>query len=135
MRHRAQQLIEQLSAADTQKELAKLQGTWRVVSLVRDGVESTAEELKQWPLLTIKGSNYYWGENGGGAGGAVVRIDPTTNPKTINYQGNEGTVHLGIYEIDGDTLKDCLTTSGERPKEFAAKQGSGYQLMVHKRVK
>ena len=135
VRHRAQQLIERLSAVDTQRELAKLQGTWKVVSLVRDGVESTADELKQWTLLTIKGSDYYWGENQQGAGGTIVSIDPSTNPKTIKYQGNEGTVYLGIYEIDGDTFKDCLISSNERPKEFTAKLGSGRQLMIHKRVK
>jgi uncharacterized protein (TIGR03067 family) len=134
VRHRAQKLIEGILAADMQKLLAKLQGTWRVVSLVRDGAESTADELKQWPVLTIKGSDFYWGENGQGAGGTIVRIDPTANPKTIEYNLG-GTIYLGIYEIDGDTLKDCLTTSNERPKEFTAKRGSGYQLMIHKRVK
>jgi len=139
VRHRAQMVIDRISAADTKKELAKLQGTWRVVAIERDGAAATADGVKQMPLLTIKGSDFYWGENEGG-GGTIVRMDPTTNPKTIeykvNYGGPNGGTYLGIYEFDGDTFKDCLTTgSNQRPKEFTTKPGTGHQLMIHKRVK
>jgi uncharacterized protein (TIGR03067 family) len=134
VRQRAKQLIERISAADMETSLAKLQGTWRVAAMTSDGEEATADVLKQYPLLTIKGSEFFWGENGQGPSGTIVRIDPTGNPKTIEYNFG-GTIYLGIYEIEGDTLKDCLTTSNERPKEFTAKRGSGHQLMVHKRVK
>ncbi len=134
VRQRALLLIQRISAADMEKELARLRGTWRVVSLVRDGVESTAAELKQWPLLTIKGSDFYWGETGQGPSGTIISIDPTKNPKTIEYNSG-GAIYLGIFEIDGDTFKDCLITGyKDLPKEFTAKQGSGHQLMIHKRV-
>jgi len=136
VRRRAQQLIERISAADRERELAKLQGTWRVVSIVRDGVEATADELKQMPLATFKGSDYYWGENEQGPGGTIVSIDPTQSPKTIEYKVKEDGAYLAIYEIDGDTFKDCLTRgSNERPKEFTSKRGSGNELMIFKRVK
>jgi uncharacterized protein (TIGR03067 family) len=104
--------------------------------MTRDGVEATADELKQMPLITIKGSSYYWGENEQGPGGTIVSIDPTTNPKTIEYLNFDGATYLGIYEIDGDTYKDCITKDSKKPpKEFSAKPGSGHQLMVHKKVK
>ena len=138
VRHRAQQLIERITAPDpklVEKELAKLQGTWKVVSTVRDGVEATADEVKGMGLATFKGSKFYWGENEEGLGGTIVSIDPTKNPKTIEYDYG-GAIYRGIYEIDGDTFKDCLTNESEkRPKEFTSKPGSGNQLMIHKRVK
>src|SRR5262249_32555064 len=137
VRHRAQELIERISAPDTEKELAKLTGIWKVVSLERDGVKATADELKQMPLVTYKGSDCYWGGNEGGLGGTIASFDPTKNPKTIVYKVNYGAgIYLGIYEIEGDTFKECLTEgSKERPKEFTAKPGSGNQLLIYKRVK
>ncbi len=137
VRHRAQQLIDRISAHDVEKELARLQGTWRLVSMERDGVASTDDVLKQMPLLTFKGSDYYWGDNEKGPSGTILSIDPTKNPKTIEYELNyQGAIYLGIYEIEGDTFKDCLTTgSKEQPKEFTAKRGSGNQLMIYKKVK
>ena len=137
VRHRAQRLIDGILAPDLEKELARLRGTWRLVSLERDGVATTADELKNMPLVTYKGSECYWGDNQGSLAGTVASIDPTKNPKTLAYNVNYGAgLYLGIYEIDGDTFKECLTEgSKERPKEFTAKAGSGNQLLIYKRVK
>jgi uncharacterized protein (TIGR03067 family) len=138
VRHRAQRLIDGILVPDLEKELARLRGTWRLVSLERDGVAATTEELKNMPLVTYKGSDCYWGDdNERGLGGTIASIDPTKNPKTLAYNVNYGAgLYLGIYEIDGDTFKECLTEgSKERPKEFTAKAGSGNQLLIYKRVK
>jgi uncharacterized protein (TIGR03067 family) len=138
VRHRAQRLIDGILAPDMEKELAKLRGIWKLVSFERDGVTATAEELKHWPMVTYKGSDCYWGDdNERGLGGTIVSIDATKNPKTLAYNVNYGAgLYLGIYEIDGDTFKECLTEgSKERPKEFTAKAGSGNQLLIYKRVK
>jgi hypothetical protein len=41
-----------------------------------------------------------------------------------------------IYELDGDAFRDCIGLEGkERPKEFTAKQGTGYVLITYKMVK
>jgi hypothetical protein len=43
---------------------------------------------------------------------------------------------LGIYEIDGDTLKVCFDPQGKvRPTEFKSAPGSENFVNVHKRVK
>ena len=48
---------------------------------------------------------------------------------------NKGAVTLGIYEIDGDTLKVCFDPEGKkRPTEFKTASGS-QTLVVHKRLK
>ena len=68
------------------------------------------------------------------------KLDPSKSPKTIDVTMTEGpskgTVMLGIYEIDGDTLKVCFDPHGKkRPTEFKSAPGSQTFVNVHKRVK
>jgi uncharacterized protein (TIGR03067 family) len=120
------------------EELARLQGTWKIVSYTKDGVELSAEDLKELPTVTFKGPDYRWSE--GPRNGTIARIDPTQKPKTIDYKITDGDdmgkTQLAIYEIQGDTFKDCLAPLGaERPKDLSAKAGSGHTLIVYERVK
>ncbi len=60
--------------------------------------------------------------------------------KTADYaitQGiRKGQVQLAIYELDGDTFRDCFDPSGKRrPTEFKAIPGSGYALITYRREK
>ena len=71
---------------------------------------------------------------------AKFSIDPARKPRTIDYQMTEGPTkgktHLGIYEVDGDTVKFCFAApDSERPTDFTAKQGSQRTLSVWKRDK
>ena len=70
----------------------------------------------------------------------TYKLDATQKPKTIDLMFTEGpekgTTALGIYELNGDTWRICLTvTAKERPKEFATKSGSGLALKTLKRKK
>lgn len=126
-----------LRADDAKKDVNALQGKWSVVSLTRDGkteaiskdavrvMDGDAYTMKLHQLLTIKGT---------------FKIDPTTNPKAIETTASTGPYKdkplLGIYELDGDSLKICYAPSGkDRPTEFSSKAGSGWILTVHKRLK
>lgn len=67
-------------------------------------------------------------------------IDATAKPKNLEFipgqDIDKGKTCHGIYELDGDTYKVCFAPPGkERPKEFAAKPGSGYTLHIWKREK
>jgi uncharacterized protein (TIGR03067 family) len=66
-------------------------------------------------------------------------IDPKRSPRTIDLvSGAVGAQNrtYGIYEIDGDTLKLCLTMNvNRRPSQFESKRGSGDSLYIFKRVK
>ena len=71
---------------------------------------------------------------------AKITIDPTKKPKTIDYLMTEGftkgKTQLGIYELDGDTLKSCFAGPGdERPTDFTSKSGDHRTLSVWKRQK
>jgi uncharacterized protein (TIGR03067 family) len=121
------------------KELQRLQGTWRFESLEEDGKKVAAGELKERTLFV--GANFFLVRRGNKvlqAGG--LQVDPSRSPKTVNAMvkvgENKGEVMLGIYALDGDTLKLCLDVQGEdRPKEFKSTPGSKRLLAVCKRVK
>ena len=71
---------------------------------------------------------------------ARFTIDPSKKPKTIDYQiidgEGKGKRRLGIYELDGDTVKFFFgAPDAERPKDFSSKLGEGQSVSVWKRNK
>ncbi|MBV9123145.1 MAG: TIGR03067 domain-containing protein [Planctomycetes bacterium] len=61
-----------------------------------------------------------------------IHLDPAARPATIDLLAGEEMI-LGIYEMNGDTLKLCLGEKGaKRPAPFAA--AKGVVLVVLKRV-
>jgi len=70
----------------------------------------------------------------------AFKVDATKKPKTMDMTPSEGRYKdktlLGIYELDGDTLKICFAEPGkDRPTDFTSKAGSGVVLAIHKREK
>jgi uncharacterized protein (TIGR03067 family) len=71
---------------------------------------------------------------------ATYTTDATARPKTIDLVhtagGNKGKTQLGIYEVEGDTMKICFTNPGlPRPVDFESKAGDGRTSAVWKLVK
>jgi hypothetical protein len=59
---------------------------------------------------------------------AKIIVDPSKKPKTIDYDVIDGPAKgkklLGIYELEGDTLKSCFAApDAERPTDFTGKEG------------
>ena len=121
------------------KEMAQLEGEWSMQSGEADGQSMPKEMVSTGKrvakdgetTITIGGQVYFK---------AKFTIDPAKKPKAIDYTMTEGTTkgktHLGIYELDGDTLKFCFAAPGkDRPTEFTAKEGSGRTFSVWKRDK
>jgi uncharacterized protein (TIGR03067 family) len=120
------------------EEYAKFEGTWQIVSLEVDAMRIPAETIKESRLI-IKGKEFTMKEKIATYKGAFT-IDPGKKPKTIDLKFTEGpekgNTSLGIYELDGDDFKLCLTiTAKDRPTEFASKAKSGLGLEVLKREK
>jgi len=113
------------------KDLKALEGTWKVESF-----ENAAGKKDDFvdATLTFKGEDIEF-KKGGETKKGSVKINPAGKPKEIDIKpGDEETVQ-GIYAIDKDTLKICITedpTAG-RPNEFAAKDKN--VLVILKRVK
>ena len=132
-------LVAAEPASETvKKEMARFDGEWAMVSGERDGMALPEDLVKGAKrvakdgetTVTIGGSTFLK---------AKYTVDPSKKPKTIDYTltdgPNKGKQQLGIYEIDGNTLKFCFAGPGaERPTDFTAKAESGRTLSVWKRV-
>jgi uncharacterized protein (TIGR03067 family) len=117
------------SEAGDDKELKKLEGTWKLVSGEQGDKEIPAELLKTAKLV-IKGDKHFVTMGGKEIVG-THKLDPTTKPKSIDATDGDSKM-LGIYEIKGDTFKVCFAEPGkDRPKDFKA----GNFWHVWKRVK
>jgi uncharacterized protein (TIGR03067 family) len=120
-------------------DLAKLQGEWLMISGTADGFQIPDAMLPNSKRI-CKGDELTATVGGQLVMKARITIDPTQKPKTIDYQVIEGPTkdkkHLGIYEVDGDTMKSCFAAPGaERPSDFTSKLGDKRTLTVWKRSK
>ena len=125
--------------ADLEKEVRKFKGTWTIESSETGGKELPADELKGF-IVTFDGDKHTVKKGDEVIQVGTQELDPSKSPKTITVtmtEGpNKGTVMLGIYEFDGDTLKVCFDPEGKkRPTEFKSAPGSPNFVNVHKRVK
>ena len=125
---------------ETQKELRKFQGTWKLASGEKDG--------KKIPDKHIKKSKITW------EGNKATLITPQQSKKpikatvTLKPQTREMTwvpsagpgkgkkMHAIYKFINGDEYHVCFAPPGkEGPIKFATEEGSGHILHVWKRVK
>jgi uncharacterized protein (TIGR03067 family) len=123
----------------TKADIAKLQGEWSMVSGSADG-QAIPDEMLPTAKRVCKGNETTVTIGGQLIMQAKFTIDPTKTPKTIDYQVTDGPTkgksHLGIYEIDGDTVKYCFSAPDvERPSDFTSKPGERRTLSVWRRVK
>lgn len=111
-----------------------LQGDWTMVSATQNGVTYPA----------IDGTRHVSGDtttitvNGQLLMRARFTLDPTANPKAIEYEVIEGAAagaHLhGIYLVADSTLTFCMASPGaDRPTEFDSKDGDGRTCSEWKR--
>ena len=121
------------------KDLERLQGTWVVVSMEREGEAIPQEELKGRTCVYEKDSfTLRSGDQPRRRG--IVTLDASRKTKAINTWDMDGpyadATVPGIYDLNGDTLKLCFSRPGaERPAEFTTKSGSGLILVVYQRKK
>ena len=113
------------------KELEALRGNWNVV-------KGGADQDSQPQFSMVENSLQI--RIGGASADFKFTVNTAKKPKEINITKmlNDGsdTSMLGIYELDGDTLKLCFDGFGKkRPTEFKAKDGSTQSNYVLKREK
>ncbi len=110
-------------------ELKRLQGSWKQIGYERDGLVNPRDEQGWEPRTTFTGEEFVVTL----ADGTVVikgtyRIDPTQNPKTVDWTDtigeDAGKTLLAIYSLQGDRFTFCAAYAGlERPMEFRTRPG------------
>jgi uncharacterized protein (TIGR03067 family) len=125
------------------KELAKLQGTWVLVSSEIGGKKASDEHIKNGKIvyegnkLTINAPN----QSPETIVGEIVKIDPTKTPKEFQFirknGPSAGKVLTAIYTFHGDDQFDFAFDPAAKAtlKEFVTKEGTGHVLNKWKRVK
>jgi uncharacterized protein (TIGR03067 family) len=121
------------------KDMAALQGEWSMVSGIADG-QAIDDGMRKQMKRICKGDELSVTLGEQVIMKAKIALDPFGKPKTIDYDvtdgPNKGKKLLGIYELDGDTIKSCFAPPGaERPTDFTSKPGDKHTFSVWKRVK
>src|SRR5262245_39455019 len=97
-------------------ELAKLQGTWKIVTIEIDGNKTPDNAVPETRMI-LKDDTFSMVSLGATLYGGNYRIDPSRTPKTLNIDFTEdpekGNTSLAIYELDGDNWKICLTVGAK----------------------
>jgi len=121
-------------------EAKLLQGSWRVVSLESRGRQFPEVRIRQLDYkLVIQGNTFTFMLRGRQTV-THFKLDPTSKPKAIDLVGadgpQKGRVRLGVYQLDGDTLKICQAFPGaNRPTAFTTQGDTRQNIMVLKREK
>src|SRR5262249_3685871 len=120
-------------------DAAKLDGTWKFVSGVKNGEKLTADQLKSQTVTIAK--NTLTLKSPDATFVMKFELDTKKSPVGIKLEITEspfgpGAKAAGIIELKGDELKLCYAPlEGDAPKMFEAKEGSKAHLFNLKRSK
>lgn len=115
-----------------------IQGVWVMTSLETEEVRLSGATVERYKTAFV-GQEYLESSDPSVAG--TFALNPTKKPKWIDirpsYGSKKGETICAIYELDGNTLRVCYSTtsSQERPQEMPAKPGNAQALAVYKRYK
>jgi uncharacterized protein (TIGR03067 family) len=121
------------------EELQRLQGTWRVEAWEEGGKAVAAADLKKRGVF-FGGNIFVFRRDDKVFQAGSIQLDPGKSPRTINLSVREGEgkddVMLGIYALEGDTLKLCFDPQGQsRPADFKPEAKAGFTLITLKKPK
>jgi uncharacterized protein (TIGR03067 family) len=115
-----------------------LEGTWLPTAAEMSGQAMPEKQRKQVKLV-IQGDAYTV-TVGDVVDRGSAKWNAAATPKTVDIVGtdgpNKGKTLLGIYELDGDTLRVCYDVGGKgRPTELKSAKGSTTFLVTYQRQK
>jgi uncharacterized protein (TIGR03067 family) len=123
-----------VSVDDGEKDLAKMQGTWKLVSVEFHGWKVPDIAFKDVMVVIARNKITFKFRDKIDCG-STFKLDPRKQPasfdSTADSGEDKGKLSLGIYAFDGNKLKLSWSGPGEgRPKEFGTKDGSKQELWV-----
>jgi uncharacterized protein (TIGR03067 family) len=99
------------------EEMRKLQGFWKQIVYERDGVSEPPDERGWEPIVAIVGDTFVVTlADGSTPISGKFRLDPTTDPKTIDWLDevgeDAGKTIPAIYSLQGDRFTFCAAYEG-----------------------
>jgi RNA polymerase sigma factor (sigma-70 family) len=116
------------------KDEEKILGTWVLVSGEEGGQKAPEERIKEAKVI-FAADGKMTAKLGEREQEFTYQLDPAKKPKEFSVTDDKDRTVLGIYKLDGDTLTVCFARDGDRPTEFASKEGTTVVLEVLKREK
>ena len=129
--------------ADAKRDMANLQGTWRVVGVEEQGNKIAEEDVKEAKETFVFNSRTMtYRQDGKVQVTMTITLDPTKSPPAIILEftdgGEKGHKNYAIYKLDGDTLKLRMNdkfqgnSADERPTDFSTENGKEGVLFILK---
>lgn len=110
-----------------------LKGRWEIVSGKFNGSESAIVRGRVLKFANGELTTYFNDDEKDLT--VAITFNLSTTPKQIDIDQRLGSLALGIYTIDKDTLKICYAEPGaDRPKKLESAAGDRQFLLVLKRV-
>ncbi len=121
----------------TPTDLDRMQGVWRVVSLVEKGKEVPAKELEELEIVIQKDA-FSVSEKGKVAVEYRIKLDTSKSPRAIDFTHqigeDKGKTEPGIYAIEKEQLKFVMNEDRKgRPTVFEGKETAAYSVIVLKK--
>jgi len=121
---------------DNKNDLDQMQGKWHAIAIEGQGKAKGADEIKKF-TLEVKKDDFSVKVNGQDHVSAKVVLRADKKPKELDLVQETGPTYKGIYEIDTDRFKICVSVSSdadaERPKEFRTEEDSSKAYMTWER--
>ena len=117
-------------------DLDRLQGNWRIKSLIVNGAAISAGMLGDARVL-VSGERFQ-SLGMGSIYEGLLRLDLSRKPKSFSIKftkgPEKGNVNHGIYELKRDRWKLCIATKGgPAPHDFVSAPGSGFAIEILER--
>jgi uncharacterized protein (TIGR03067 family) len=115
----------------------RMQGTWKAVSVESGGKKRPDQDTKNW-TLTVSENRMTARDGDDLLDESTFTLDAGKTPRAIaiTYVAgpDKGKKLTGIYLIEKDTLKICVTPQGKNgPTEFVSKPDTEHTLVILKR--
>ena len=134
-------LLGAAPSQDADKDLKRMQGTWRIAEREYEG-KTMKDEGGKLPemILATTGNKYVIRVGKKEFDRGTLKVDSGKKPKEMDVLSEtgplKGKVLRGIYELKEDTMRACFgPADGDRPSEFDTKKGKGRVMVWYEREK
>ncbi len=111
-------------------ELAKFQGSWVMVEIQSENNRKMADDTRTY-FWTVSGNKCTWRGKDQYRQEATISLNSSVNPKTFDLHFPDAVIPLlGVYELDGDSLKVCFAQQRPAGLDPTAVRGGLYQMFT-----